>query len=750
MSKRLNVFILFVLCVVASSVTGIKGVHAVIESELRSPSPHQIFIVSVPGLSFQELAPGVLEQYPQLNELVQQGMIGALNVRTPYKGIEDSYLTMGAGAIATSKPEYSAWQHNERKQGIEAGVLYERNTGHHRGYIVVPEFYAITQLNANTTYKANLGWLGDRLERAGMTLALYGNRDRGLYDDESALGRALSTRRDAALMLMNSKGTIEHGEIGQRVISEDVTRPYSVKTNYDFIVSDIKRLPRPAVVMVELGDLDRLYAEQAVYAPERFAQLKTTILTEIDAFIEMIVAQMNKGDRLLIFSPQVHPAAERAKLLFSPVIVYEPDGAQGFVSSSTTQRDGIVAHVDIAPTILHALELEKADEMVGFPFVVTSNHERWTWLYDEVQAAANVYLMRPKLLYCYVVLLMIGLLLGLAVAIYPAPRIGRFIAVLLLATLVAPPILLYFSIVFQLERALVIVTLFIMISVICATLIYRLNVYRALTLLSLATVLLLCVDGMLGSQWMKRSVLGYDAMIGARYYGIGNEYAGVLIGAAVLLVSLFAHFLYERYPKQVMLLSCLLFVTIIIYLLMPTLGTNAGAAIAATVTFGIAGLRMFAGKLLREVHWQRLVLIVMTLGIVAFVGLWLANKGSSHSHIGRAMQLVTSGELDAIGAIISRKLSMNWHLIGVSSWSKVLVTSLIVIAAIVLRPRGVFAEWQTSLPMLMYGFSAIAIGAIVILLVNDSGIVAAATMIIYAAVPMLLIKLQDISSSHRS
>lgn len=745
MAKRLNVFILFILCLLTCA----NQAYALTESELDLPSNHITFIISIPGLSFQELSPAVLEHYPQLHALTERGMVGALNVRTPFKGIEDTYLTIGAGDIASGKLEYGAWQHDELKQGIEAGVLYERHTGQQRSHLVVPEFHAIAQLNANTTYKAKIGLLGDQLERAGLTVALYGNRDRAMYE-----------RRDAALMLMNGKGTVMRGEVGDRVVINDETRPYGLKTNYEFIVRALNDLPRPAVVMIELGDLDRLYAEQTVYAPERFIQLRTMILSEIDTFIEAIVTAMNGDDTLLVFSPHVHAEAERARLLFSPMILYERNGPNGIVSSATTRRDGIVAHVDIAPTILSAYGIAQPPEMIGFPFIVKAKAEgeaeaiaegeQWTSLHDEVQAAAKVYFMRPKVLYCYVVLLMIGLLFGLAAAIYPAPRLGRLMAVLLLASLVAPPVLLYFSIVFQFAQPFIIVALFVLISIAIAALLHRLRAYRALTLVSFATVFLLGLDGLLGSPWMKRSVLGYDAMIGARYYGIGNEYAGVLIGAVILLVSLCAHRLYDRFPKQVMLVSNLLFIAVIIYLLMPTLGTNAGAAIAATVAFGIAALRMFAGKVLREVRWHRLVLIVIGLGVISFVGLWLANMGSSQSHIGRAVQLVSAGEIDAIAAMISRKLSMNWHLIGVSSWSKVLVTSLIVIAAIVLRPRGVFVEWQTSLPMLMYGFSANAIGAIVILLVNDSGIVAAATMIIYAAVPMLLIKLQDISSSQRA
>lgn len=254
---------------------------------------------------------------------------------------------------------------------------------------------------------------------------------------------------------------------------------------------------------------------------------------------------------------------------------------------------------------------------------------------------------------------------------------------------------------------------------------------------------------------MKRSVLGYDPMIGARYYGIGNEYMGILIGAAILLVSIAMHYYHVKFPRTLRSAGILLFILIITYLASPLLGTNAGGAITAVIAFGIAALRMFCGKILEEVRWPRFILFITVFGLVSVVILWFLNYvlptgGEHQSHIGKAITLLFEGRIDVIGGIMARKLAMNWHLIGVSSWSKVLMTCLFVMAVIVLRPRGIFERWQQTIPYIMYGFSANAVGAIIVLLVNDSGIVAAATMMIFVAVPMLIIKLQDKRLSHTS
>ncbi|MEB4794888.1 hypothetical protein P5G65_13345, partial [Paenibacillus chondroitinus] len=144
-----------------------------------------------------------------------------------------------------------------------------------------------------------------------------------------------------------------------------------------------------------------------------------------------------------------------------------------------------------------------------------------------------------------------------------------------------------------------------------------------------------------------------------------------------------------------------------------------------------------------------LLAALLALGVGA---LWLLNSADSpaafarESHVGRAFHALRAGQFDQIGHLIVRKLRMNVHLLRASVWSKVLITSLFVMAVLVLRPRGRLRVWQHKNPYWMYGFSANMIGAIAALLLNDSGIVAAATMIVFVAVPLLLLRLRELAA----
>lgn len=58
--------------------------------------------------------------------------------------------------------------------------------------------------------------------------------------------------------------------------------------------------------------------------------------------------------------------------------------------------------------------------------------------------------------------------------------------------------------------------------------------FDPLIILCLATVGVLLLDTVTGGELQRYSVLSYDPMAGARYYGIGNEYMGILLGATII------------------------------------------------------------------------------------------------------------------------------------------------------------------------------------------------------------------------
>ncbi|GIQ67382.1 hypothetical protein DUZ99_02360 [Xylanibacillus composti] len=744
----------------------------------------RMLLIAVPGLSFQEWNEAELSRYPHLRQLVREGATGAMNIRTPVRGVEDVYASIGLGAPMEAGASLQAYHVQEwvqfgKEQGF-AGELLARRTGLAMSEleVVVPDIVDWPALQNDTAHR-----LGDMLLQAGVPVYAFGNRDRGWPDqlapDAAKLGR------HAPLLLINRDGAAS-GDVSARTNALDPGRPFGLRTNYEALLHQLQHLPSPSLALVELGDLDRLYDARSLYQTEQFHMLKHTILQEMDAFVGQLINRNGSGAQypfLLLFSPSVHADAYRSYNRMAPITLWRPDNGSGgsaLLTSATTRRAAVVSMYDIAPTLLAELHLQKPPTMIGAVMHAQPKENALEEAAQTVELMRKIYELRPPLLYSFVSYEITVLLGLLVIVVFPSAWRARMPAwlwqtvggALLLSLLAAPVVLLVMGWAAHLPgeglgALFVTGTAALAVAAVMTGNLGRAsgkqNVQncsgsvQAAGWLGAAGAAAILLDGLTGAEAMKHSVLGYDAMVGARYYGIGNEFMGVLVGSALLATAAAAQYWAPargRRRSVLAVLSLAAFLIILFYLAAPSGGTNAGGALTAATAFAILYTRLFTRL------WEGKRAMVRLIGIAAAAGLsgllllwglnaWLPMDAASQSHIGKAMELVEGGRLDLIAAMVYRKLSMNVHLIGVSSWSKVLIASLLVMIVLLIKPRGVFHRWQHAVPDLMHGFIAIVAGAVTALLVNDSGIVSAATMIVYVAVPMLLLRLHELSASNQ-
>lgn len=758
-------------------------------AELGAGAEGRTAIISLPGWSFLDWSEETLDKLPHLSRLIREGAIGAMNIRTPEKGVEDGYATLGAGAPAFSSSGYMARNAGETETDRTGAEQYRRWTGRDPGEadVVVPGIGAIRRRNDNHSQQARPGLLGELLRRAGIATAVFGNGD-----------TPPERRRYAALLVMDEAGRVPIGNVGESLLVPDPQAPYSVRTDANGMLRAWESSPPHSVTVLEWGDLLRLQSEIAMYDAAQAERMRLDALRRLDNFISGIASLRRSGDSVWLLSPFVGKEASRSRLLLAPIVYAGPAAkSPGLLVSPSTRREGIVTAPDFAPSVLAAYGIQAPPDMSGRAIQMTAHPDSVSFLRKEVQTIRDIYRARPRLLLPFVSV-EAAVMLAALVAVWGKFRKAMpFIETLLLALLTAPFTLLcigWLNAVKPLAlagQAALFVTATALLACLC---VYRRSAMAAAVGMSAITAAALLVDGLFGAEGMKRSVLGYDPMIGARYYGMGNEYMGVLVGAVAFAVAAVAErrrpgpaaaaveapavataaaalagaakspppatpsraATYARRRRAASLtatLAAAAFAAALLYLAAPQLGTNAGGAITAAVAFGLAWLRCFAGDVFRRLGPLRLALVCAVLVAAALAALWLLNAAvpaaaGRQSHIGRAMAWLGDGRTDLIAAMIVRKLRMNAHLIGVSVWTKVLAAALLVMAAAVLRPKGAFRRWEKRYPQLMSGFIAIAVGSLAALAFNDSGIVAAATMIVYAAVPMLLLRIQEDKSSH--
>ena len=246
------------------------------------------------------------------------------------------------------------------------------------------------------------------------------------------------------------------------------------------------------------------------------------------------------------------------------------------------------------------------------------------------------------------------------------------------------------------------------------------------------TIGLIILDCIIGTPLMKSNIMSYDAINGARYYGVGNEYEGVTIASAVFALAVLLN--YKKIPKW---LAVVLSIIILVTSAMPSMGANVGGAISECVAYLLFILLIFDVKL--DLKKIIMIGVATVLVVVAFAGFDFLMGSESHLSV-FTNQIIQEGPAAIINTF-GRKIQMNMKLAKSSVWVNILIVSIVIIGALIFKPSGYFKKIHDRYPMIFKGFMASFVGCIVTLLVNDSGIVAASTAAIYILIPLIIISI---------
>jgi len=258
----------------------------------------------------------------------------------------------------------------------------------------------------------------------------------------------------------------------------------------------------------------------------------------------------------------------------------------------------------------------------------------------------------------------------------------------------------------------------------------------SVVVLSGATAVVIAADALTGGRLASTSLLGHSAVLGARYYGIGNELMGVLVGSAAVAGAGLSRMTWP---------SATAAATTMIMLGHPRIGANFGGMVSAGITSAVIAI-MAARRLplsASSTRFRRARLVTLAgvclaaLGASAALILWDARSPEA-SHIGRAWRALTqqSGGSGQLAAVIARKLAMNIRLLRYTAWTQVLIAFLAILGAMVAGAHGVFQRFKRDHLSLYDALMGGLAGALAAMAVNDSGVVACATL---AMMPTLAI-----------
>ncbi|HOP69296.1 MAG: hypothetical protein WBK48_05430 [Dethiobacteria bacterium] len=690
------------------------------------------------------------EAGPVLSSLAEQGAVALMNVRSGRSGSESGYLSLGTGARAVSGSEGGrAYQRGEAAEGVEAEVLFQRYNGCLPGgevFCLLPAL--LHEKNEALNYPVQVGLLGRVMAEHGLTVAVLGNADAG------------APGRGAVLIGMDHRGQVPRGRVGEEILLSDPRFPFGKRSHIPALVEEAHRFLEEgaALVIVDFGDLCRLDVSWPELAPRQRRLLLKETMARLDLLLERLLSLLEEGDALMLVVPSPPQNINGGTEQLVPfLLAAEPRGAAGLAVSPTTRRPGLVANTDLVHLIFDYFGFQEgAGPSFGAAMTVASREKPLSFLDQLFRRTVTVYRQRPAVLKGYVLLIIAALLASLAALALKLPfalRISAFLELLMLVPLVLlllpawdrfPPE--------QLHHTALLLAGGLLLGAALLHLLKKQGRYLSWSLLGLGTAFLILLDTLAGASWQKYSFLGYDPVGGSRYYGIGNEYMGVLVGAAILgTVTLVALFDGKREgdsfcrPGMAALLAgvALFYLAVIFALASPRLGANLGGTLSAAAAFGVsqAGLVKLVFPHRPRLSWKGACAFSVSLfALLSLALLWALNiraPQANPSHVGRFGEMFQQRGLEVFWETASRKLAMNWRLVRYSIWSRVFVTFLGLQGLLFFYPLGLLKSLKQEQPYLLLGMGAALVGSIAALLTNDSGVVAAATMLLFGVPPVL-------------
>ncbi len=582
--------------------------------------------------------------------------------------------------------------------------------------------------------------LGRMLKEAGVLRFAYGNGDlsnKNIY-------------RGFCLVLVDEEGLIDKGDVSRETLIADNDFPGGKRFDYQglaaYLSESIERLKKEnksAIILIYPGDFRRLDSYSGAVSSERIVALRNEIFEKTFLFVDSIKNSLDKDDLIAVMSvcPEREKVAQGSNTGFILLSGWLYEGGK-LLESMTTKKAGAVFIADVSNTIAKYFNLH-TNELKGNPII----ESRKTTEPEKIAEMAENFLttdkLRSPMISTYVVLIIVTIFTTLLFLLAPYSQfLKKLVESMIFSSALIPVLFFVFGPVYSRNIILGI-------AAVTSVFLFSLILYRKylFSLVSTSAVFLgilslgIFLDAPF-SFFNRNSVLGYSFNTGARFYGIGNEHMGIMGAGIFLLLSIIAQGM--RTPgarskkdnknlkdiksnsigKLTMLLVIIIF--FVVWALFPFAGANVGGSIA--ILFGSLAIMYYSrkGKLSSQLVIIYTIFFALLLGLFLIISLLFPGF-----HLSKFVRSAISSDFNSALQIIYRKISLNLKLLRYTVWNKFLLAIIIGLPFLVINPNDILHRffkkdaWAESLIV------GTAIGAIAAFVFNDSGVVAAATMLVY-------------------
>ncbi len=678
----------------------------------------RVLVISIPTITWEDLS---LAELPHLNGLLDESAIADLSVRGVRRTTRagDGYLTMDAGTRARGSVAFDglAFQVDERYGSGSAEEAFERRTGEAPSEAIFSlALPAVVERNNGLRFEAEIGALGDALNDAGVARAVIANADWEVPDLDVTYGR------EAVMGLMDSDGVVPAGQVNRDLLVDDPEAAFGVRLDPEAVETAFEQVwTTDSVVLVEASDLVRADAYRPFVAPDLRTDFLRQALESSDEIVGRILEHVDPAtDAVMVVGP--YHAGGRTNL--SVAGLRHADLEPGLLRSASTRRSGFVTTVDIAPTILELLDVERPSSMEGRAFErgatggdAARRRELLIEANDEARFRDGMVTPVAQVFVVANVILCALAIVALARGLRRSRSVVAFSALALLGVLPATylagmiefyryPVGWYW--VFLGGIGLLIGTL--------ATVFARR--WTDALIITLAVILgLQFLDVVRGAPLQLNTVFGYSPTVAGRFAGFGNLAFAQIAGAAVLLAALVANRVGGRRGAKAGL-GILIFTLVMVG--MPMWGSDVGGVLTLVPTTIVMGMLLVGAKVrARTLVWVGAATVAV---IGVFATLDLLRPAQRRTHLGRLVESIADDGWEALETVVLRKLGANLSVLTRSVWTLMVPIIVVFLAVLVWRSRGRLRAIQTAVPELRAALVGLMIAGGLGFALNDSGI----------------------------
>ena len=221
-----------VLLVLVAALALIGAFPASAEAE-ETARAERVFVFSMPTMSWAE---GNDYDLPHLSALLDESAIGGLSTRAVDRRTTpgDGYTTLNAGTRADGDEDFDGlgFEIGEPYLGQPAEDVFTRRTGTTvTDGLFTLALPALTEINDDLDFGAEVGALGDALRAGDAHPAVIGTSDGNNEESETVYAR------QAVIGLMDSDGLVPGGRVGDDLLEPAPEAPYGRRLDEQEVVA---------------------------------------------------------------------------------------------------------------------------------------------------------------------------------------------------------------------------------------------------------------------------------------------------------------------------------------------------------------------------------------------------------------------------------------------------------------------------------------------------------------------------------